>query len=231
MVDCRANSVGASWPWAKWLVLPSARQFSGITRVSSNESKRHELSSSSRGRPPIPGRRSSAGGSGWAGRTNGCAKRRRGPRPRPGPTLGTAVSPLPSVTPNGPNVHPTPGRAGAKPTPGPDVVSLHDHLRRLHSPAVVCRGCCSANCGGDCKFGDEYGGQLMTVNRAVRYGPPPGTHRRTETPCSTTRCRSPEARRVAESGPGQLPRPGTGRRTTSVTRRGRSPTPCCRCGW
>jgi hypothetical protein len=50
-------------------------------------------------------------------------------------------------------------------TPGGrlDVVRLFDRLRRLHSPAVVCRGCCSLGCSGDCEYGDQYDGELMAV--------------------------------------------------------------------
>ena len=40
---------------------------------------------------------------------------------------------------------------------------VFDRLRRLHSPAVVCRGCCAVACGGDCEWSDEYAGELLTV--------------------------------------------------------------------
>ncbi len=40
---------------------------------------------------------------------------------------------------------------------------VFDRLRRLHAPAVVCRGCCAVGCGGDCEWSDEYDGELLEV--------------------------------------------------------------------
>ena len=44
-----------------------------------------------------------------------------------------------------------------------DPADLIAQIRQLHSPAVVCRGCCSLLCCGDCDWADEYGGELLTV--------------------------------------------------------------------
>lgn len=40
-----------------------------------------------------------------------------------------------------------------------------ERIRQLHAPVLVCRGCCSVTCAGDCEWGDEYGGELLTVCR------------------------------------------------------------------
>lgn len=69
------------------------------------------------------------------------------------------MSPRLWPTPNGPDGHATSDGA----VPRPDVVNVVDRIRRLHSPTVVRRGCCSADCGGDCEYGDDYGNELMTV--------------------------------------------------------------------
>lgn len=36
-------------------------------------------------------------------------------------------------------------------------------IKRLHDEVVVCRGCCSAHCPGDCDWSERYGGELLTV--------------------------------------------------------------------
>ena len=38
-----------------------------------------------------------------------------------------------------------------------------ERVRQLHTPVVVCRGCCSTDCAGDCDWGDAYSGELLTV--------------------------------------------------------------------
>ena len=47
-----------------------------------------------------------------------------------------------------------------------DVAAMRvmlERIRQLHAPTVVCRGCCSTSCAGQCEYADEYGGELLTV--------------------------------------------------------------------
>ncbi len=63
------------------------------------------------------------------------------------------------------------GRAGAHlsvvpadcPAPPADLAAMIDRIRRLHTPATVCRGCCSLTCSGECDWADEYGSELLAV--------------------------------------------------------------------
>ncbi len=57
-------------------------------------------------------------------------------------------------------------RGGGSGRPRPSALrEAVDQLRALHTPVVVCRGCCSLHCQGTCHWADEYGGELMTVCR------------------------------------------------------------------
>lgn len=49
-----------------------------------------------------------------------------------------------------------------------DVAALRvavERIRQLHTAVLVCRGCCSMSCPGECDWSDEYSGELMTVCR------------------------------------------------------------------
>lgn len=41
-----------------------------------------------------------------------------------------------------------------------------ERIRHLHTPTVVCRGCCSTACAGECHWADAYSGELLTVCNA-----------------------------------------------------------------
>lgn len=60
-------------------------------------------------------------------------------------------------------------------TAGDAAVAALAEIKELHKPIQVCRGCSSSECDGWCEWGDDYGGELLTVcaecciNGADRY--------------------------------------------------------------